>query len=85
MYNMLNELEPTDGEENKGERKRNKIPITSMRLIRANNLQFSASRHSISDICRAHESKQVFESWEMFVMVHLSGITSAAHEARAEH
>lgn len=33
--------------ENRGsqEARRNKIPITSIRLIRANNLQFSASRH----------------------------------------
>jgi hypothetical protein len=36
-------------ERKRGERhkERNKLPITSMRLIRANNLQFGAGRHSI--------------------------------------
>jgi hypothetical protein len=52
MYDMLNELAKRKGEEKeKGERpkgsERSEMPITSMRLIRANNLQFGAGRHSI--------------------------------------
>jgi hypothetical protein len=53
MYDMLNELAKKKGREKRerkrGERhkERNKLPITSMRLIRANNLQFGAGRHSI--------------------------------------